>query len=59
MIKSYRELKNEYDKGIREFGAMSEDEKRTAKGLKLIKKLKQVIADIDELAKENNKPAMI
>lgn len=55
MMKNYRQLSNEYRDGVKEFGRMSDAEKHTAKGLKLIKRLKQIRIDIDQMSKENTK----
>ena len=53
LIKSYRELSNEYREGVKELGSLPE--KEYAKRLKLIKRLKQVRADMDKISKENQK----
>lgn len=59
ITKSYRELRNEYQTGVKELGAMNEEEKRSAKGLKLIKKIKVAREQIDQLALENQRHWLI
>ncbi len=48
-LKTYRELKNEYDDGIKKLGSLSKHEREnTAEGIKLIKRLKVLRKELDD-----------